>query len=384
MSAESKVTSAITSLVLDAPFFGSLALGLKRVPDATCKTAWVDGRTIGYNPTFIDSLTHDRILGVMAHEVMHPALGHNFRRGDRDPKTWNQAADLSINPHLRDSGFKLPDGVLFPAQFGLDEGKSAEWYYSHLQAQQSQQDEPNGNGDGDGQGDSDAQGDPLGECRDAPQDTDADGDGPPSEQDWKQKASQAAQTAKAMGKMPGGMARLVQDALKPQIDVRSLLLRFFSERSTGDYSWQRPNSRYIAQGIYLPALESKSLGEIAVMVDTSGSIDQVSLNYARGILQSVIDECDPAGVTLYFADAEVKHIERLEKGDPLTWTPKGGGGTNFIPCLDAIELDGSPCCAVCITDLDGTLPEFSPNYPVLWLCTSSLVAPFGETVPITQ
>jgi predicted metal-dependent peptidase len=91
--------------------------------------------------------------------------------------------------------------------------------------------------------------------------------------------------------MPGGLARSVQQALKPRIDVRSLLLRFFSERSTGDYSWTRPNSRYLSQGLYLPALESKALGEVAIMVDTSGSVNEVSLSYARSIVESVIDEC---------------------------------------------------------------------------------------------
>ena len=383
MSAESKVTSAITSLVLDHPFFGSLALGLKRVPDETCKTAWVDGRTIGYNPTFVDSLNHDLILGIMAHEVMHPALGHNFRRGDRDPKTWNQATDLSINPQLRDSGFKLPDGVLFPAQFGLDEGKSAEWYYSHLQAKQSQGDDPSGNGDGDGQGDSDGQGDPLGECRDAPNDIDADGDGPPTEQEWKQKAAQAAQTAKAMGKLPGGLARAIQDALKPQIDIRSLLLRFFSERSTGDYSWTRPNSRYIAQGLYLPALESKALGEIAIGIDTSGSVDSISLNYARGIVESVIEECSPAAVTVHYFDSTVQRVDRFERGESLTWEPMGGGGTSFVEVLEAIELEGTAVCAVVITDLQGTFPD-SCSLPVLWLATEEGTAPFGETVPLDR
>ena len=68
---------------------------------------------------------------------------------------------------------------------------------------------------------------------------DEEGNPAPIEQDWKQKTAAAAQIAKAMGNMPGSMARDVAEALKPKVDVRSLLLRFFSERSTGDYSWTR-------------------------------------------------------------------------------------------------------------------------------------------------
>jgi predicted metal-dependent peptidase len=120
------------------------------------------------------------------------------------------------------------------------------------------------------------------------------------------------------------------------------------------------------------------------MVDTSGSVDATSLSYARGIVESVIEETNPLAVTVYYADAEVKRVDRFEQGDPLTWEPKGGGGTDFCPVLEAIETEGSAVCAVCITDLDGTLPDVPPGYPVLWLCTSDLIAPFGETVPVDR
>jgi predicted metal-dependent peptidase len=386
MNAHSKMTAARTSLVLEQPFFGTLALSLKMECDPSTDTAWVNGRSLGYNPTFIDSQSHDRITGTVAHEVFHCAMGHPFRRGDRDPKQWNKACDLSINPQLRDSGFSLPDGVLYPSEFGLPDGKSAEWYYAHIQEQESK-DDPQGQGNG--QGNTAGQGptvpDPLGEVRDAPTGTDSDGEPAPSEQEWKQRAASALQQAKMQGNMPGGLARSVQQALKPRIDVRSLLLRFFSERSTGDYSWTRPNSRYLSQGLYLPALESKALGEIAIMVDTSGSVDEVSLSYARSIVESVIDECSPAAVTVYYFDSKVASIDRFERGDSLTWKPQGGGGTSFVPALEAIELDGQAVCAVCITDLDGTFPDNAPLLPVLWLSTDeSNIAPFGETVYIDR
>ena len=381
MTAQSKVTAARTALVLEQPFFGSLALSLTVKAEPGCGTAWVDGRTLGYDPAFIDTLTHDQTTALIAHEVMHCACGHPWRRGGRDSKNWNIACDKSINRELSESGFTLPQGALYPT--GDEIGKSAEWIFARIR----QEDKPdlNGQGQGQGAGNMPQQGkgtpDPLGEVRDAPTGPDSDGDPAPTEQEWKQKASQAMNAAKMAGKLPGGLARQVQAALKPKIDIRSLLLRFISERSTGDYSWSRPNARYISQGLYLPALESKALGDIAVFIDTSGSIDQTSLAYACGIVQSTIDECDPAGVTLYFADTKVAHVQRLERGDPLTWQPKGGGGTDFRPVLKAIEDEGIACCAVCISDLDGTFPDTAPNFPVLWLSTTDgMQAPFGEVI----
>jgi predicted metal-dependent peptidase len=175
---------------------------------------------------------------------------------------------------------------------------------------------------------------------------------------------------------------MIEAALDKRIDVRSLLLRFMTERTRADYSWAQPNTRYIAHGLYLPALHSVEMGEVAIMVDTSGSVDAQSLAYARAIVEDVINECCPAAVTVYYSDAKVCKVDRFEKGEPLTWAPAGGGGTDFRPALEAIETEGTAVCALCITDLYGTFPTSAPALPVLWLATTAQVAPFGETIPL--
>jgi hypothetical protein len=59
-----------------------------------------DARRIVYDPTFVNSLQPAELEAVLAHEVLHCALGHHCRRGRRDPRPWNEAADLAINPLL--------------------------------------------------------------------------------------------------------------------------------------------------------------------------------------------------------------------------------------------------------------------------------------------
>jgi predicted metal-dependent peptidase len=435
-TAHGKFIAARTSLILEQPFFGSLALRLKVQADPTCKTAWVDGRTLGYNPAFVDSLSHGELVGLVAHEVLHVALGHPWRRGGREHRKWNIACDKAINTELQTSGFTLPEDAYYSE--GDEVGKSAEWIHGHMAEQEpepkpepepqpdedeQEEEQPDDNGDpgqpgdagddegddtgdgdgeeggesdGDGNGEGNSQGPDAGngqgEVRDAPVGPDADGDEAPSEQEWKEAVATAAALAKSQGELPGGLARVIADALKPRVDVRSLLLRWMQERTASDYSWTRPNVRYLAQGTYLPALHAHRMGEVAIMVDTSGSIDDVALGHAREIVQDVLDECDPSGVSLYFADARVCAVERLERGERLTWEPKGGGGTNFIPALEAIEQDESqPVCCICITDLEGTFPLVAPEVPVLWLATKErdyrgqpLVAPFGETVYVAD
>jgi predicted metal-dependent peptidase len=411
-NAHNRITAARVSLLLDPKFssWGALAMRLKVKADPTCKTAWVDGRTLGYNPAFIDTLNHDECFALVAHEVWHVVCGHCWRRGGREMKKWNIACDKAANTPLRDAGLTLPQGAYYAE--GDEVGKSAE---CEEQEETEDTEEPEGeqggdagdedgesdeeggesDGSGNGEGDSEGgegEGDPQGEVRDAPTGPDEDGDEAPSEQEWKEAVATAAALANSQGQLPGSMARAIADALKPRVDIRSLVLRWMQERTASDYSWTRPNVRYMAQGTYLPALYSHRMGEVAVMVDTSGSIDDVALDSARQIVQSVLDECDPAGVTLYMADAQVCGITRLERGELLTWEPKGGGGTDFRPALEAIEQDESqPVCCICITDLEGTFPTVAPEVPVLWLATKELdwygkplAAPFGETVYIGE
>jgi predicted metal-dependent peptidase len=75
---------------------------------------------------FVETLNAAELAGVLAHEVMHPALQHHTRRGDRDQKRWNMACDYAINPLLLDAGLTLPKDVLIEYRFC---GMSAERIY---------------------------------------------------------------------------------------------------------------------------------------------------------------------------------------------------------------------------------------------------------------
>lgn len=368
-SAAKKLMAARVDLICDQPFFGALALSLAPKEDTTCQTAWVDGRNLGYNPDFIESLSHAELVGLIAHEVMHCAMGHPWRRDGRDGKQWNIACDYAINGDLKQSGFSLPKDGLFPD--AQQQGKSSEWIFARLPQPKPE--------DGKGKGTPD----PAGEVRDAPTGQDADGNPSPTEGEWRQRTAEALQAAKMQGSLPSGLARMVESALDKRVDVRSLLLRFMTERTRADYSWNKPNPRWIAHGLYLPALHSISMGEVAIMVDTSGSVDAASLAYARAIVEDVISEASPVRVSVWYSDAKVCHVSRFEQGEPLVWEPKGGGGTDFRPVLKAIEDEGTAVAVLCITDLYGSFPD-GCGLPVLWLATTDVVAPFGETIPLPQ
>lgn len=379
-----KITAAKIDAVLDPNlcFFGSLLCNLKFVEDPTCETAWTDGTHLGFNPKYIDSLPHAQIVGLLAHEVMHCAGGHPYRRDNREPRKWNVAADLAINQVLTDAGLSLPEGSL---QATPDQkGKSAEWIYDRLP------DMPNsGSGNGSGSGSGNA----PGEVRDSPKGS-SNEEGAAGEMesqdttdtmqqsDWDELARQAAQQAKMRGKLPAVLDRFSKTVAQSRVDWKAALRKFVQQNAKSDYSWTRPSSRYVSQDIYLPGLQSEDMPAVAIAVDTSGSMDDKALAQAKAEIESVMDEMKPARVEVFYADAAVARHDTFERNEPLTWQPAGFGGTDFRPVFEAVtELDEQPVCIIYITDLCGSFPE-APEIPTLWITDTDSQAPFGETIKI--
>ena len=138
-----RIQKARTALLLDHPFFGSLLFRLGGRASNSIQTMATDGVSLLYNPAFVETLNAAELAGVLAHEVMHPALQHHTRRGDRDRKRWNMACDYAINPLLLDAGLTLPKDVLIDHRF---RGMSAERIFNLIEEQQDQ-DGSNGEGE---------------------------------------------------------------------------------------------------------------------------------------------------------------------------------------------------------------------------------------------
>jgi predicted metal-dependent peptidase len=379
-----KITAARTALVLDQPFFGVLALRLRLVEDPSQPTAWVDGRSLGYNPSFVEGLSHSGLVALIAHEVMHCACGHPWRRGQRDAQRWNVACDHAVNPILDDAGFTLPAGEKRVAEF---RGKGAEWIYDRLPAPEQQDDQDDQEGaEGAEQGQDAGQDDPgdapceLGEVRDAPAEASEDS---ATDGDWQAAVQQAARVAASQGKLGGGLDRFAESCAAPRVDWRSALHRWVQQTASADYAWSRPSTRYLARGLYLPALRSEAMGPLVVALDTSGSIDAVLLAQFEAELRSIVDEMQPARVVVLCCDTAIRARSEFEPGAPVELRPIGGGGTQFEPVFDAVaEMDEQPACVVFFTDLRPWSWPAEPEVPVLWAATQPGAAPFGEVLPM--
>tara|TARA_Y100000593_G_scaffold19718_2_gene39560 strand:+ start:3492 stop:4616 length:1125 start_codon:yes stop_codon:yes gene_type:complete len=359
---ESQIRKARSNLLLDHPFFGTLALSLTPVadPETAEGTAATDGRRLYYDPKWMAKQDVLQTMGLIAHEAMHPALQHHTRRGQRDHKKWNVAGDHVINLCLLKAGFILPDGGLHDPMF---EGMHTDDVYAALP------DEPEGCG--------------WGRVLDAPTKDSAE------EVRWQQNVAAAKEAAERAGKMPAHLSLLVEDAIAPLVNWRSVLWPFLQSLCKTDYSWRKPNRAYISEDEYLPSLGIPSAEPFAVIFDTSASItanpDLLSqfVTEVRYIHQSL----SPEKLVILSCDTDVENelvVDPAQEFELHEYQPVGGGGTRFDTAIAYVDQHHPDVSAIVyFTDLKSNAFGNEPDIPILWICTERHgTAPFGTVVHI--
>ncbi len=250
-------------------------------------------------------------------------------------------------------------------------------------------------GEAEDQAEDQADNDPglCGEVRDAAEPGDGNPDADNSarlrqeEDNWRIALSQAMQQSQLAGDLPGCIQRLCSELLTPALPWSELLRRFLSDAARNDFSWVQPNRRYLHAGIYLPGLHNDELGQVAIAVDTSGSITQSELDTFSTELSAILEEFDSL-LHVYTCDAEVTESYGLTSADlPLEFTATGGGGTDFRPPFEKLEQESiAPHCLIYFTDLQCNRYPEEPDYPVLWVTPRDAfpLPPFGETIVLEE
>ena len=95
------------------------------------------------------------------------------------------------------------------------------------------------------------------------------------------------------------------------------LARFLRSNNKSDFSWIKPNRRFISQGLYLPSLYNPCLEDIAVITDSSGSVSDAELNQFTSETTAILHDLNPEYVHFIQCDSEVKDYN---KGFNLTHT----------------------------------------------------------------
>ncbi|WP_454627703.1 vWA domain-containing protein [Bradyrhizobium cenepequi] len=390
--------SHIFYTMLDNAGSKHVALFTKEVPIAA-----TDGINLLLNPdTFFKYNLQERIF-ICAHEIMHCVwnhcgLMHDFiRRGKvaypdgsnlpYDAETMNIATDLVINDMLIESKVGLFNkDWMHDKALGVANDSAIDVYKKVFKSN------PPGKG-GSGSGPAGARFDQhLPPGKSTGQDP-AKAQQGRSEAEWKTNVAAAASAAKAMGKLPAGLERLLGEILNPQVDWREHIQSLMARKlGSGSYDWQSPDKRMIVRDIYTPGRSGYGAGTVVVGADTSGSIGKKELDMFFAEIAGILEDIRPRRLVIMWCDAKVDQVDECEEpGDLNEIRAKpvpGGGGTSFIPVFDEIEKLGIiPEALVYLTDGFGSFPSKPPQYSVIWGSITpkdGVTYPFGDVVLVPK
>lgn len=375
MSHVTKLDKAKVAIGLDHPFFASILYKRQLVERKNIPTLAVSDRgTIYYNPEFVESLTVPQLVWGLCHEVGHVICQHAIRRGSRDHKKWNYAGDAWINDTLDSCnvGQRIPKTV----DMAGSKDKTTEQIYDELP-----ENPDGGKGKGQGSGGGYMDGDGMGE--------DIIQEGAPLseheiqeiEAQTKIDLAEAAQIAKAKGKLPGALAEFVADILNPKTPWHEILERYMTDMAKGDYSWARPNRRFMSQRMYLPSVgRVPKLGEVVIQVDISGSVSRDEIAYYNGHMKRIIEQTHPEKVHVIYTDTEVQRHEEFDNPEDVQINFYSGGGTDMPAGFDFVAEKGiDPQVFICLTDGYTDFGD-APGYPVIWCISSDIESTHGETI----
>lgn len=357
----------------------------KNFPPGVKPTAWCDGETVAFSPTFFLSIPEETRITVLAHELWHTAFDHmsRFLLEERCPDVWNYAADYVINIMLQDQGYTFEGTKPY-----LDEqyrGMTTEEVYNLLPKNPGQPiSQP-----------CDSSGVPTlsGDLRKpgSGSDDDAEGSGDSAQAQAKSsaikgkivQAIQAAKMAKEAGTIPGEIEELIKQFLDPVLPWEQLLYDFMNELSQDDYSLQRPNRRH--EEYYLPSLMGNNgLEHLIYYIDVSGSITHAQALRFFSEVAWIHQNLVPKRLTIVMFDTRItKEVDFFEDDYIDEIEIVGRGGTSLVPVREHIEKH-QPTAAVIFSDMYVTPMVNKPASPILWVVIDNPKAQvnFGRMVHI--
>ena len=359
-------------LLIRQPFIGMLAMRTEviTVVDDRLPTACTDYKNLYFNAEFLMSLDHEERIYLMAHEIWHCVFLHFMRKGNREQRKFNFAADLEIDFMLQEQDLKVFD--ILPHEDNW-RGKSAEEIYDLLTSDQdlkrSDKADVHIYEDTDvNSGSENKLGDEIV----------IDDDYKPqikrnSERQWRQWVISAAQQVKrTKGSIPGYLEQLIQDRYKPELSWREILQQFVSYCFGGSRQWLPPNRRHIHSGLYLPSRKDDFLS-VTVAIDTSGSTMN-DLPAFLAELKGIVSSFGRYEVVLIECDMKIQNVRTFTEWEPFENEKidfHGFGGTSFTPVFDYIDENVvEPRLLIYLTDGYGDAPDNPPQYPMLWVLTS--------------
>jgi predicted metal-dependent peptidase len=364
-------------------------------------TAATDDKFLYVNPEWFFALTLDERLFVCCHEIEHAMYGHagtgwilskqghiTYSDGvslPYDGDLMNRAMDYVINDQLvvAKIGTMPENGCHWPALVNGDMSVLDAYRLIYKQQQgggKSRNGQPKTGGGG-------LPGEPFDKLLRPGQGRGKSANKAVSERsqsEWDTTITAAMEAAKVRGQLPSNLDRAFTKRLQPKADWRDLYMLAVSRKIGNDrYTWSHLNQQLAYRRIGAPGRTTYGCDMVAIAVDTSGSINQRTLDVFLAETMALLEQAKPRRVLFVQCDAKIHEWEIIEGADDLYGRKiKGGGGSATEPVFERMDAEGlTPDLLVYLTDLDISVPSQKPSYPVVWGCIdANAKAPWGEFV----
>lgn len=370
-----RMQAARVKLSHQRPYLAALLYRLVPVPIENLKTLAVDkfGR-LYFDPQ--NDWTVEQLATVLYHECCHLLRDHAGRGesmgiGPENAGAWNACADAEINDDIeKEGGAQWPFPCVMPANLPKPQkdGLFAEEYYHSLPKIKMPK---AGQGPGSGKCGG-AAGNPGEYEEGAPESAGGEKGASPgigeAEMDAvKHKvASDIREHQKSRGNVPGHLSEWAQNILEPKVNWRKVLrsaIRHAMADIAGmrDYSYKRPGRRQHAiPKVVLPTMR-QPVPNIAVVVDTSGSMSKDDLAKVLGEVNGVLKQCGQReGVEAIVCDAQVHSVRRVFRAEQIKLA--GRGGTDMRLGIEAaLQRPIRPHAVIVLTDGYTPWPEVAPS-----------------------
>lgn len=407
MAAADRLAKARIKLQEKNPFFSKVSFWLVFKKENDIGSAGVDTEgNMYYNEEFVKSLTDDELQTLVAHEVCHPAFLHHQRLNGRNPERWNVATDCAANAILKSAGFNKIEGSLWTDDndcidfkfmgktlFKIENvsKKLPEQIYNELPIIKGGGGRGRGGGKGNpcdenGQFDThiyDGKGKQL-----TPQQKKA------IEEEWKSRVADADAYARQKGRGVAGIEREIGKLHESKIRWQDYMDIEITNAIPSDYSFQRPNKRYLEYDVYLPSIAKEKI-DVVAMIDLSGSIEPEQQNIFLSEIVGIAETYrEKLSIRILTHDEEVHTDHLVENGniDKIKEIKmKGGGGTSFRIPMDWInENIPDAKCIVWLTDGYGDKipPDDVQGKKLIWVLSEkgddSLIKDLGVVIRMEE
>ena len=354
-----KLTKAKSKLMLENPYFGTLVSSLEFEINNNIASTLTQGDKFIYNDEYLDVLSIDEVTTLLANSSMHQALFHTERGEGKVSSVWNLASDYAINDLLVDNGFALPPMANYSTRF---ERLYTEQIYTILLGEldltenEEQQEEQE-------QEKEQVQEEFL------------------TDEEYELITEQLKNKLEKMGDLPKGIDRFIDGGTEAKISWRDELYRYVNSHAKSDYRMFPSSKKHLYRGIALPSIYGEEL-KIIVAIDTSASIEDKLLRLFLSELQEIMQIFTHYIIEIIECDAKIQNIQRLTPMELFEPMLKGGGGTDFRPVFEYIEVQNEDFkFLIYFTDGMGEFPSYEPMIDTLWVMPQQIEEmPFGEVL----